>query len=689
MRILLTGNIGCITAGWLGQTFPGCRVLLAGETGLKSSRKKGITVISPGNIDYDRLLEEDDLDYIIAFSNRLSFHTRERGEIERLSGLMEACRAHAPQRVIYLDGPALEEEDPLSQAARLLCRRLAGDTIQLQLVHCLYLYSAGWEKDYFHRMLSALERRGAFDFQEAPGQSACFMAMEDLSLLLQRMTDDWPGESGEAHVPDCFGHTFADLEAALKKVHPAWRFSYRTGGKISRVQADDRALRSRYGWFPRYSPLNELPAIEARYRQGKTPSLPLLARLSQTRSRHRKPLMLLELMLAAGLALLCGQLSNWQTQLALIDFRLLLVLLMASVYGMKMGLMAAAAASGLLLYAYQVQGMDWQTLFYHPANWVPFIVYFIVGAVCGYLRLIDRDKIRFMQEENEQLKEKLRFAQDMYQDVRQDKREYKKQIIGSKDSFGKIYHITQQLDVPLEREVFIQAVDILERNMENQSVALYSIAGEGRYGRLIAASSRIAAGLPASLALEKGGEMLSAVERGEVFANTRMAENMPMYAAGILHEGRLKILVMLKQASFDQMSLHYMNLFRILCGLIGSALRHTMEYQPALRETQCLPGTRILTEEYFEKALALERKMAEQRIARHLVVRLDGQGKTMQEMDHLLRQRVRFCDTAGIARDGQMYLILAQAAEQSLPVIINRLSQAGISCCRMEPEEMN
>ena len=44
MKLLVTGNIGYITAEFIEEAFPECQILLLGETEQKSNRRKGLSV---------------------------------------------------------------------------------------------------------------------------------------------------------------------------------------------------------------------------------------------------------------------------------------------------------------------------------------------------------------------------------------------------------------------------------------------------------------------------------------------------------------------------------------------------------------------------------------------------------------------------------------------------------------------
>ena len=125
-----------------------------------------------------------------------------------------------------------------------------------------------------------------------------------------------------------------------------------------------------------------------------------------------------------------------QAQFHMIDLRLVFIVLFGSLYGLGYGIAGAAAQAVSLFLAYESQGTRWYTLFYEPANWIPFIFYFATGAVCGYVRMKNRENLEFVSEENQLIREKFIFMRDLYQETLLDKKRYKKQILGSKLLFN-------------------------------------------------------------------------------------------------------------------------------------------------------------------------------------------------------------------------------------------------------------
>ena len=78
----------------------------------------------------------------------------------------------------------------------------------------------------------------------------------------------------------------------------------------------------------------------------------------------------------------------------MIDLRLVFIVLFGSLYGINYGIAAAALETISLLAAYEREGVGWTTLFYEPSNWIPFIFYFAVGAICGYVRMKNKENIK-------------------------------------------------------------------------------------------------------------------------------------------------------------------------------------------------------------------------------------------------------------------------------------------------------
>lgn len=61
----------------------------------------------------------------------------------------------------------------------------------------------------------------------------------------------------------------------------------------------------------------------------------------------------------------------------------------------------------------------------------------------------------------------------------------KRQIVGRHDSFGKIFAVTQELDVLNPRDIYRKCCELLGEILENDSVTIYHVSG-GHLARLVA-----------------------------------------------------------------------------------------------------------------------------------------------------------------------------------------------------------
>ncbi len=204
---------------------------------------------------------------------------------------------------------------------------------------------------------------------------------------------------------------------------------------------------------------------------------------------------------------------------------------------------------------------------------------------------------------------------------------FRRQILGRRDSFGKIYAVTQQLDMLQPQEICRKTVQIMEDVLENHSLTIYRmertrVCPPYRRQRRNDAGAGILAG---------GGSVAGCApchRTGRAVGESRLPPGRPMYAAGVRQNGSLVVLIGLHTASEEQMTLYYQNLFRILCGLVETALVRAFEYESVVRENWYLPGTCLLRPAVFAEQLATACTLQEDKMAHHLLLQVTGRFKT-------------------------------------------------------------
>ena len=694
MRTLLVGNTGYITNKFVEEAFPESLVMVMGDTSIRKNRKKNLFVrpFVKNEKELKDIFSTYDFEQIIYFSNYLSFHGETYGEAEMLRKILQLCRGKRNMRIVYLTGPERLYDVPTGKTLLVSeMENLSREYAKLykttvKIIRSPYLYSEQYEKDFLNTVFREISAEQKITFQEDESQRMFFLSMQDLAELMYKIFDNWDEKEEILNIADVFDHCFKDLGDKLTELCPHLKVSYARHSIMENMLKDDKIIRYKYGWFPKISILEELPELYEHYQERNNIKAGRLDIIKHILSKYKTVVRAAEFAAFFILFELLNGIAGNQAQFKMIDLRLLFVVLFGSMYGINYGIAAAAAESLSLIRAFEAEGSSWYVLFYEPSNWIPFIFYFAVGAICGYIRMKNKDNVQFIKEENNLLQEKFLFTREMYQETIEDKNLYKKQILGSKDSFGKIFDITRKLDVIQPQELYIETIRVLEDVLENKTFGLYTLNRENGYGRLETASAQVQGNYPNSIKLSEYSAAMEELENGNVWANREFLENYPMYMAGIRKNGELVMLICIQQVSREQMSLYFLNLFKILSGLVETSLLRALEYQKAVEYRQYVKGTHILKTEYFEERLKVQHDMREQKLASYVLLKVEYSEMSLQKADEILRSKVRENDVWGISESKELYLMLVQTDKEALPIILARLKQAGLVCRQIDEE---
>ena len=694
MRTLLVGNTGYITNKFVEEAFPESLVMVMGDTSIRKNRKKNLFVrpFVKNEKELKDIFSTYDFEQIIYFSNYLTFHGETRGEAEMLRKILQLCRGKRNMRIVYLTGPERLYDVPTGKTLLVSeMENLSREYAKLykttvKIIRSPYLYSEQYEKDFLNTVFREISAEQKITFQEDESQRMFFLSMQDLAELMYKIFDNWDEDEEILNIADGFDHCFKDLGDKLTELCPHLKVSYARHSIMENMLKDDKIIRYKYGWFPKISILEELPELYEHYQERNNIKAGRLDSLKHILSKYKTVVRAVEFAAFFILFELLNGIAGNQAQFKMIDLRLIFVVLFGSTYGINYGIAAAAAESLSLIRAFEAEGSSWYVLFYEPSNWIPFIFYFAVGAICGYIRMKNKDNVQFIKEENDLLQEKFLFTREMYQEAIEDKNLYKKQILGSKDSFGKIFDITRKLDVIQPQELYIETIRVLEDVLENKTFGLYTLNRENGYGRLETASAQVQGNYPNSIKLSEYSAAMEELENGNVWANREFLEKYPMYMAGVRKNGELVMLICIQQVSREQMSLYFLNLFKILSGLVETSLLRALEYQKAVEYRQYVKGTHILKTEYFEERLKVQHDMREQKLASYVLLKVEYSEMSLQKADEILRSKVRENDVWGISESKELYLMLVQTDKEALPIILARLKQAGLVCRQIDEE---
>ena len=317
-------------------------------------------------------------------------------------------------------------------------------------------------------------------------------------------------------------------------------------------------------------------------------------------------------------------------------------------------------------------------MFYEPTNWLAFVFYFLVGALCGYVNLKKENLNNHLEEQNKLLVDKLVFTGDIYRDTLREKKELKKQIISSKDSFGKIFDITRKLNTVAPQQLYLRIIETFEEILENKSITVYSIKPGTAFGRLEVASRELLDAASRSVAIEAYAPVIEKIKDGEIWKNTSLDVDYPMYAAGVYRGNELVLIIFLWHANSDQRSLYYVNLFKILRDLVQMSLLRAYDYNAALHDRQYIENTRIVKAEFFEEYVENFKALSEKKVSTYIMLEFDLNGHTVEEAAEMIASKIRATDILGINSEGKLQLLLSQATEKDLTFILPRFEELDI-----------
>lgn len=683
-HVLCIGNTQYLTADFIKETFPESKVTVVGNTELGSADKIKLFRVRKPSIK--AIFETYEFDLVIYFSGGLTYHTTEKNDSEELREVLKYSKElQKGTKIIFLsslDASFSRKTDRsiLSAAKENLCRFYANDSkLDVKIVQIPYLYSGIYNKDFLYKMFDKMHAHKTVIIDEQPHDTMHFLCLSDLSRLLARLIDNWKSGNGILTVVDDFGYRFSDLRDKLIGLKQGAKVDFSGTGIDNKVEANNKALRNEYGWFAKISILEDFAEEYEKYLLLKDKDVQTIwDKIKKWLEEHSLFIKVAELIILFILTELLLHLTDSAVIFSIVDFRMAYIVIMATVHGLNFGLLAATLSSISWLFAKVSSGTNLLTIFYEPTNWLAFVLFFLVGALCGYIKLRKDDTIRFVSEQNKLLENKLVFTREIYEDTYREKRDLKKQIIGSKDSFGKIFDITRKLDTVEQQLLYLRIMETFEEVLENKSITVYSINKSSMFGRLEVSSRDIIDVVSRSISTETYAEIIDTIQSGEIWRNTELKPEFPMYAAGVYRGKELVLLIFLWQADLDQRSLYYVNLFKILCDLVQMSLLRAFDYSQAIYEQRYILGTHIMNEEAFEECLKNYVALTEKKVSTYILLEIDNQGRNYTEMDELIAKKIRANDILGATRDGKVRLLLSQATEADLPFILPRFEELNV-----------
>lgn len=376
------------------------------------------------------------------------------------------------------------------------------------------------------------------------------------------------------------------------------------------------------------------------------------------------------------------------TDFRFIDVRLVYVVIISCIYGVRQGLIASILSCISYGYSIIMSGIDLSYLLYSMDTWTPFIMYLIAGPTVGYIIDAKNEELDEQKKKYLSIDENYKFLKELYKEACDVKNQLQKQIIASKNSFWRVHEIVSELDTFKANHIFFKAINILEDVMETDTVSIYAVNLDNlNYARLIANSSSLAGKLDSSLKLANYPLLKKAIEDKTMFVNKQLLDGYPTYAAPILDGDKVIAIAMTYNTGLERFTLYYQNLFNIVIQMIQSNLVKAYKYSEATYEELYIRGTRIYNPVEFENQMKIV-KMAKEELNLPYIVgkvkTVDGRDNDSLDISKRLESVLRSTDFIGCDDNKNYYAVLMQTGKENFNIILERFNKVGLELIREE-----
>lgn len=721
MNILITGNLSSLVIPLSRELVRNKnKVILASsnakEIDISTDRSLSLHSINPADTVFRDVFDSYKFDIIIFLSTREEQYVEQRDRLsvgQQLDGLrntLEMARRGDVKRFLYLSstevyGNAADISEsalphPISVNGDLLlmgekyCRNYHKDYgLPITILRLPNLYGPEEKTGLLYRLVYEGKLKDEIIIQVEPETLCSFLHVDDVIDFIKRTIDEeYFPEALVINLSSSKPIKISTLADILKRYFSVVIFADDHGETIYTMPTPVSSARKLYHWFDLHDITSEIEDYIQSIKIRSVNEQTYFQKLKNWATEYKSTLKWVELIGGAMLAIYLSELTGTLIQFQYVDFRLVYVVILGSVYGLQSGLIASTLMSLFVLYTWLNLGVDWKLLVYNVGNWFPFVLYLAAGMLTGYNHDKAENAIIYEKQQHDFVVEKYSFLYEVFKEIRDLKDEYRERLIGYRDSFGKIFTITRELDELQELAVYLRALSILEEIMQNNSIAIYSLDKSRTYARLEVHSADMGSKIAKTLNLDSMPQALESIEHGKIFQNTELLENYPAYIAPVLNNSypfNVPVaLIVIWVANFDQHSIYYYNLFKVICGMIEASLVRATSFLDANYEKIYLPTTRIMNPDAFADIVKLRIEMKKNKISDFQLVRVEILGEDIGAFYQRISEGIRSVDVVGMLWNGDCYILLTQSDRQSSLEVLKRLMGLGIVGYLAEPSEI-
>lgn len=474
-----------------------------------------------------------------------------------------------------------------------------------------------------------------------------------------------------------------ELTQIISKLNPNSNITYSNAkaGDIRNSRLDNTKIKQDLDWLPMYT-LEE--GIEKTYKLFMSYNQIENNKVKEIiKSRFAMPQVIKEgisYIENAMLFLIVWWLSQNQfdASYGFIDFKLFYIIIMGIFYGNRQAIIAVFLSTILLAFLQVENGRELISLLYDTDFFFQISVYLFIGLVVGYT--IDR-KIFLINSKDRQLDsmvEKYDHLNVIFNETHEVKNQLQQQILNNGDSFGKIYSIIKELESLEPEKIFTSTINVIETIMKSSNVTIYTLNKYGSFLRLVARSKENNENIPKSIKIEDYIYIQEIIQDQSIFINKKLDANLPLMCAPVVNNGKIVAIISLNGINFDNFSLYYQNLFKVIVGLISSALTRAYSFIEATFDQRFITGTPILKKEIFMEILKSKQLSKSKHDVDYVLLSGKPDDRKLEDLSHIISKSLRESDYIGLHPNGSILVLLGNSSLEEANIVLERFRKNNI-----------
>lgn len=278
------------------------------------------------------------------------------------------------------------------------------------IVRVPYIYGPEENTSLIHNLIQKCNTQAEILFPTKGDRKVNFLHANDVANFVERLVAEvYRPEHEIINLSASKGINFFDLGSLLNEHFPNVRIKFNEENIIYTRPTQVLSARTTFDWVDVNEFQNDLPNLVKLIVEDSKPQEVGYKKIWRTITEAPEILKWAELILGAVLMQFLSEMTGTLIQFKYVDFRLLFVVMMGLVYGMRFGIYAAILASLSILYTWYSLSFDWALLTHNVGNWFPFVVYFTAGLLVGYRRDKNETEIEYEKKQTGLIYDKYSF----------------------------------------------------------------------------------------------------------------------------------------------------------------------------------------------------------------------------------------------------------------------------------------